>query len=385
MTTKRLVGALAAAGILFLVGCGRGSGQRSHTFTSKDANLIVLRLSDLPRGFAVGDDSGCGDFGDPEGASGRLTAFLIDERPSGCSRELNFLWPAKGGVPPLVESAAIVFDDPGATEKAVDLRRDLLDLWLGVGTVEDEGGGSDIGDASVAYSTNGALVAGKPGQPGAGVIWRSGNFVGIVFEGGIAGDDGREIAVDLARKQQKRAERRTPVKPSETNDREVSLDNPARKLPVYWLGHRLDPPGKLPVLELERGLYPAGGPGSEVKIDYGAGHTPGVTLDIWSPGVWQRFRRSRLGSMVWSWPCTESKELRLPEGRAMIFAGYSVRPSAPCPSGPPDRYLAHVYIDGVVVAVNMPYCYRCVARTTGRDPYNSLAGMEAIAKGLRRR
>jgi hypothetical protein len=45
--------------------------------------------------------------------------------------------------------------------------------------------------------------------------------------------------------------------------------------------------------------------------------------------------------------------------------------------------LAHVYLRGMVVAVDMPYCYGCAGPPVLRNPYETVAGMTAIAKGLR--
>ena len=50
---------------------------------------------------------------------------------------------------------------------------------------------------------------------------------------------------------------------------------------------------------------------------------------------------------------------------------------------PPDRTLAHVYLPGVVVAVDMPYCYMCARGPKG--PYQTVAGMTAVARGLKLR
>jgi len=119
-----------------------------------------------------------------------------------------------------------------------------------------------------------------------------------------------------------------------------------------------------------------------VKIDYDGG----VTLDLWTPKAWDAFVETRLGRFVWSWPCTRSDEVKLADGRGVVYAGYAERQSKPCARTDPDRYLAHAFFDGVVVAVNMPYCYMCAARgSTGRDPYNSEQGMRAVLEGLRLR
>jgi hypothetical protein len=348
---------------------------------ASNANLLTLRLADLPRGFRAGDDRGCGDIG-VEGASDRLASFVVDERPSGCLAQFEFVWPARPGVPALVESNAIVFEGSDGADRGLDLRDDVLDFTLGLGEVEDEGDVPGLGEEAVAFSTRNALVKGQIGQPGYGVAWRSGNALEIVFQGGLEGDTGRDVALDLARKQQERAEKPTPVTQTETDDREVALDKPGLELPVYWLGRTFDPPGGLPPLELAEAitLGPGDGPGNQVKIDYRGG----VTLDLWTPESFKRFKGTRLGLMVWSWPCTDSQEIRLRRGHAVIYAGYSEPAREPCASRPHDRFIAYAYFDDVVVVVDMPYCYSCAARSPA-DQYNSLAGMEAIVKGLRLR
>lgn len=380
----------AAVGVmcLMLSGCGGGSagtGLVSETnLEPKDAELVVLRLNDLPKGFRIGDDGGCGEFG-VEGASDRLAEFVMRRRPSGCLRELNYVWAARSGVPLVVESAATVLADAKAAKEALQLRKDLLAFTLSsAGELENEKAESGLGDESLSFTSGNSLVRGQTGQPGAGVAWRSGNVVNAVFEGGLAGDKGRAAAVDLAHKQQDRLDHLTPVPRTETDDREISIDDPDLELPVYWLGREFDPAGDLPSLELVSAVSqgPEDGPGNLVKIDYSGG----VTLDLWTPESWARFKGTRLGRMVWSWPCTKSKMLPLAGGgKAIIYAGYAEPKPSACPSQPPDRYLAHVYLDGVVAAVNMPYCYMCASRGRGVDPYNSLEGMEAIVKGLRRR
>jgi hypothetical protein len=165
------------------------------------------------------------------------------------------------------------------------------------------------------------------------------------------------------------------------------LDDPGLRLPVYWLGRSFDPPGPLPELRLADATTLLGnGPGETVQIEYGvaAGKpSAGVTLDLWQPEAWRRFRRTLLGRLVWDSACASKTRVRLRHGHAEIFAGYGTpRPlRPPCPGERPDRTIAHVYLPGVVVAVDMPNCYMCAAALPGR-PYETVAGMTAIARGL---
>jgi hypothetical protein len=67
----------------------------------------------------------------------------------------------------------------------------------------------------------------------------------------------------------------------------------------------------------------------------------------------------------------------------VIYAGSAQSVSRPCPVAGPDRVLAHVFLRDLVVAVNMPHCFLCVAR--GRDPYNTVRGLRAVVNALRER
>jgi hypothetical protein len=225
-------------------------------------------------------------------------------------------------------------------------------------------------------------VNGQIGQPGAGWVWRSGNALNIVFVGGLPGAAARKAALEFARKQQARLVSPTPVTRTDTDDRDVSIGRPDLKFPVYWLGRTFDPPGNLPKLELRSAVSqrPQDGPGNEGKIDYEGG----VALDLWTLEAWKAFSATRLGRFVWSWPCTKAEEVKLDGGRGVIYAGYAVPQTKPCSGRKPDRYLAHAFFNGVVVAVNMAYCYMCAARgSRDRDPYNSDEGMRAVLEGLR--
>jgi hypothetical protein len=197
----------------------------------------------------------------------------------------------------------------------------------------------------------------------------------------------------LARLQQRRIAGTLPARPP-TDKVELQLDDPTLTLPVYWLGRSFDPAGALPRLDLVEasvlGTVPGTGPGNAVKLDYSgsaAGHSVGVTIDLWQPDAWQRFRATLLGRLVWDSDCARKTTLRLPDGHADIFEGYGTqRPlEPPCPSRPPDRVLAHVYLHGIVAAVDMPYCFSCAAPPVSGTPYETVPGMTAIAKGLRLR
>jgi hypothetical protein len=347
---------------MLAAGCG------GETFDSGEPDLsepeaMMLRLSDLPEGFRYGDDHGCGEVGTTEGHDPRLDGFLIETRPRGCVAEFSREW---GGEPRSVQTVLFLFDSDDDARRAWEVRKSLVGSFSSISFTKERGHGD-----AVVFDSEGVNF------PGAGEAWRDNRLVVTVYEEGLAGDEGRDFAADLAEKQRSRIE--SPSSPHVEDDREIGLEDPAIAIPVYWLGRQFAPKD-LPELTLYQGDYLRGdGPGNEVKIDYEAEGT-GVTLDLWTPETWRRFKTTRLGRISWSAPCARRTELKVDGGRAEIYGGYSKG----C-QGEPDHWLAHVYYDEVVVAVNMAYCYTCGGGRRATDAYNSREGMEAVLRGLKRR
>jgi uncharacterized PurR-regulated membrane protein YhhQ (DUF165 family) len=353
---------LAAAAILLLFGgCGGAQSDPDEPDLSVPV-AMTLRLSDLPQGFRYGDDRGCGEVATTEGDEPKLDEFLLETRPRACLVEFAREW---GGPPPVVQTALVLFDSDEDARRAWELRKPLFESFASIFLTTERGAGE-----AVAFDSEGLQ------RRGAGEAWRDDRLVVAVYEEGLSGEDGREFAGELAEKQRQRIE--SPSSPQVEDDREIGLEDPAIAIPVYWLGREFESEG-LPSLELEGGDHlRGGGPGNEVKIDY-SGEGSGVTLDLWKPDAWSRFKRTRLGRIAWSVPCARRTEVQVEGGTAQIYGGYTKG----C-QGEPDHWLAHVYYDEVVVAVNMAYCYGCGGRSAD-DPYNSREGMEAVVRGLKRR
>jgi hypothetical protein len=333
----------------------------------------VLRAGDMPRGYREGDDTVCGVASSEE--SDELASLFAEERPRACIVELERLWASTPG-PSTVTSAAYVFRDEDGAKRAFGDRRLLLQYTASLSEPSEQP--TTLGDEA-------RLVRGRGlNHPAAALVWRSGSVVAVLTT--------ESADVQATRALAQRQERRidgTARPPRRVDTVELMLDDPALRLPVYWLGRSFDPPGPLPELMLADAtlLGPGSGPGDVLKLDYGVvAGTPsiGVTLDLWRPAAWRRFRRTLLGRLVWDSPCARKRSVRLRHGHAEIFTGYGTpRPlRPPCPGRPPDRTLAHVYLPGVVVAVDMPYCYMCAAGQPRRPPYETVAGMTAIARGL---
>ncbi|MGH3079813.1 MAG: hypothetical protein ACRDNH_01575 [Gaiellaceae bacterium] len=341
--------ASALAVLLFLTACGGDSIPEDNEPDLSEPAAMTLRLSDLPEGFRYGEDRGCGEVATTEGEEPELDAFLIESRPRACLGAFAREW---GGPPRVVQSALFLFDSGEDAQRAWQLRKPLFESFGRIRVTKERGGG--------AFDSAGLQ------QLGAGEAWRDDRLVVVVYEEGLSGEAGRRFARELAEKQRQRIE--SPSNPQEEDDREIGLDDPAIAVPVYWLGREFEAEG-LPRLELYRGDHlRGGGPGNEVKIDY-TGERSSVTLDLWKPEGWRRFRQTRLGKIAW---CAARTSVEVTGGRAEICRGR------------PNHWRAQVYYDEVVVAVNMPYCHACGGRPA-EDPYNSRSGMEAVVRGLRRR
>ena len=349
-----------------------------------DPQNLVLRLSDLPPGYSVGDDSGCGMTLSDESAPPELVQIQAQHPQRNCAIEFERRWrPTTGPTgPPYVESEAMVFETTAGSEAAFGVAQSLAAYVLGLEreSLHQVAPLRTIGDTAAVYETDDALVNGLGGRPGVIAVWRTGRVGSIVF---VAGKASQQAMLQLADVQQRRVTTPTSLRPSENDDREVVLGNPELGLPVYWLGRRFDPPGAPPALRLQNSFAPAGrhdGPGWRADIDYHGG----VHLGLWHPRAWDRFARTRLGRLVLRQPCGRTRRLHVAGGRAVIVAGHSTH-RARCSGRRHDLFVAHVHLRGVVVSVNLPVCLMCFERGRAGDPYDSLRGMRAVVRGLHRR
>jgi hypothetical protein len=360
------------AALLLVAGCGDGK----KVSRVSDPRSAVLSAGDLPRGYRSGDDTVCGIAADTEGNQARLDTLFRAEQPKACIIELERVW-ASGGGPAVVTSAAFLFGDAEGAQRGFDVRADILEYTASVQTHET--GDARLGDEA-------KLVHGRGlNHPATAIVWRSTNVTAVLAV--EPADD--KAALRLAALQQERIEGKAP-RARPVDPVVLELNDPSLTLPVYWLGRSFHPSGSLPQLDLQEAAVLGTGPGNTVKLDYSGslnGRAVALTLDLWKPAMWRRFRGTLLGRLVWDSACARRTIVPLSNGRAEIFEGYGTpRPlTPPCPTRPPDRVLAHVYLDGVVVVVDMPYCYMCAAAPALRNPYEAVEGMTAIARSLRLR
>jgi hypothetical protein len=362
-----------------------------------DPEDLVLRLVDVGAGYTVGDDGGCATGFGREGTPRPLVRLERRHPFSGCGIEFDQAW-APSGVkrPTNVESYAYVFRDAAGAAAGLRVGPSLLEFTVGPSrrSFMRRPPSPSIGDEAVLLETNDALAGGRARRPGVAVLWRTGRVLAFVFQAGLATERGEGSALALVERQQARLEVPTPLEPRDNDDLEVPLDDPRIAGLVQWLGRRHDPPGRLGPLRLSD--VTRNGPGWAVGLQYG----DRVWLGVWRPQAFARFKRTRFGRLVWHSPCAESTRARSRRAHAVIYRGYGPprsdpfpRPgpirlapgieSGPCPERRRDRVLAHIHLEDVVVTVNIPICYFCIA--TADHPYNSVAGMKAVMRALRQR
>ncbi len=347
-----------------------------------------LRLADLPAGYQVDTEGGCGPLLPYEGTPADLAPFLRSTRPNGCEFEFDRNWTTSrhGTTPALVETGIVVFSSP-ADAQAAFARRSLFIRYLlhATNTHEFPRLGVGIGDESRLIGAGDVLIRGQAGR-GMALVSRQSAVLSIVLAGG--GGTAATV-IDLAKKQSRRIADPTPVAPGEAQrSPEVPLDNPRLPVSVVWLGRTFAAPRglRLRLFQADAAEQPFG-PGGVVKMDYQATSgrpLAGLHLDLWTPVAFNTFSKTRLGRLVWSSPCAKRKRVGLHTGFALLYGGYSRPASPPCPTTVPNHYLAHVYFKGVVAAVDTPYCF-CCAGLPRNDPFNSFSGLEAVVRALRPR
>ena len=345
------------------------------------AARLTLRLPDVGPGYLMGDDPGCGVIAG-EGATWELTRIYLDHPHLGCDTELMEMW-APIGSPPrpgAITSAAYLFRDTTGPALELQQARDVVAYVAGV--TRDSLtplAAPAIGDEAVAFHTDDALVLGRAHRPGAIVLWRSGRVLALVLAADLRADV-TTAATQLAAVQQQRIASPTPLPPEENDDAEVPLDDPGLNLDVHWIGPALKPRG-LPRLLLRESAV-AGDNGAAATLRYGTRpYVSDVQLDLWRRADWRRLVRTRYGRLVWHERCAKATTVPVTVGTAVIYAGYE-QPQKHCGDTPPDRFLAHIVYEDVVVAVNAVQCFRC---RDAAGPYDSHAGMRAVVRALRPR
>jgi hypothetical protein len=396
--------AAAAVGLilLFVAVLGGASAsseaQQGGEAPSTQALGRLLRLHDLPLGYLVLRTAyteitlpsiGCEEI-DPAEPQPRLAKFLDRYSPSGCLAIYARLFrvPGQGPYPMLAATGAVELGSVEAAEMGLAVSRELLSHLLEDKPPTEVPPPEVVGDASRIFRwEEGSLFGGGPDEePGSFLVWRSGNVVAVTFVAGYRFPHSEQAVVELARLQQEHLETPTPYTRAEMDDREVALEDPALKVPVYWLGRRLPGRRGMPSLRLRESYSTTSSAPREARAslfytaDLARGPGESMEVDLWSPRQWKQLAaKGKLPDIL---RCQEAHGLKLPRGRAVVYSGLEGRRGS-CVKRH-RVYTARVYLPGVIAMVETSSsCAVCFGAGTG--PYDSLAGMKAIVRALRLR
>jgi hypothetical protein len=382
----RALGALVALVLLAVPAAQAARGPSGELVAG--AEETVLRLHDLPPGYQVGDDSGCGawlPFGEGQEPEGRLEERFQDWAfkywPEGCFYEYEqiFKVPGLGPAPPLVKAETLNTPGEAAAAEGLDLYNALIDRSAKSGerklvTI------SPTGVQARLLRDRDALVGGSAGESRSFLIWRHGQQLSFLTAAGLAPRRNDRAVIRHAGVQQQRLEAPTPYTEAEREDSEVRLDDPALKFPVYWVGNPSQIPGGPPV-ELEHVVTGDGPPGLKYQLDYEFLERNGFTIGAWTRRSWKRFQRSGVGKANRAARCTRTTEVDLARGSAVIYGSYGGKRLRPCPRRSPDYYYAIAHIGRMVIGVNLGVCLSCPPGRGG-SAYSTPRGMKALLRAL---
>lgn len=389
--------ALLLAAVAFLAGATAATvlpHPANAASPGANSRRMLLRLHDLPPGYIgnlVSAETGSLDQCDylhPAEPQPMLAAFVDRYTPKGCFGLYVRLYRVPGSLPapPVVGTGALDAGSVEGAEAGLAAAPELISHITQDLVPEEVAPTEIIGDATRLLHWEKVPSLFQPGSSsGSFLAWRSGSVLATVFVDGFrfAADD--RIAAELARIQQSRIEHPTPYTAAERDDTEVPLDDPALKVPVYWLGRHFAPGhGLRPLRLLDTGSTTLPSPRRpRASLFYSdrrnLNHAEAISINLWSPKQWRRLARGR-GKLPGSLRCATATRLKLARGNALIYSGFEGTRGA-CPTRHGGSFTARVYLGGVVATVEtMSICAVCFGAGTG--PYDSPAGMKAIARAL---
>jgi hypothetical protein len=365
--------------VLALIACGAAPATAAEPHAAE----VLLRLDELPRGFVFDEFSYCEPVS-PRGESGKraLAEYVERFHPYSCHLGYTRLYgsPGEGLDPPIVATSAVTTTGAEGTAASAPAASELVEYLNESRGLTEVPAVQTLGEETRVFQSRERDHYRREPMAGVTVLWRVGRVLSATYVGGWSYASDEAAAFTLAARQQRHVEEPTPYLASESNDIPAYFGNPALRLPVYWLGrvfrrgHGLPPSYFLSAYP--RSYLGGGPPGFEQDVEY----APALYLDSWSPRGWARFVKTPLGRRQWSWRCTRSRDIRLRNGHATIYAAYRTG-HAVCPSFPPHHFSAHVYLPGVVIAIGEAPCGHCQGDLV---TYESWRGMEAVVRSLRR-
>jgi hypothetical protein len=376
--------------------------------SAKQEAAQLLRLGDLPLGYVTvelledrGHVADCEALAEPDDTPARMLKFIQRFHPRGCMFGFQQLFGEPGGKPgPLAIGTGVL--DAGSKAEADAgwaVVPEMLGRLLGDHPPQAAAAPVKIGSATRLFHGHARVALPGTGLYGKRVaftflVWRTGNTLAAVMAMGRTREVDDATAALLARRQQARIAKPTPLKATDNYDAEVALENPAVDLPVYWLGRRFATGGGVaeahlfdswfierPVPEREEegedGF--AEGPLPKLRLTYW--NPIDLTLSTWGPAEWPVYANSKTAKALVTWKCSQSRTLEVPGGTATIYLGYD-RDYARCPSHKPRSATAWVKFGEDTVVVDEPFAANSIEPDS---PWGSFAAMEAVVKGLRLR
>jgi len=359
-----------------------------------DALELILRLGDLPLGYGVIDGTPEARLGglmceriDPAGAQPKLDDFLARNKPAGCLALYQRIYrvPGNGPAPLVVGTGAMRLASPEAAAAGLAVAPLLLSHILDDELPEEVAPPAIVGDGTRLFHWRHGRLFSEGEEAVTFLVWRSGPVDAAIFVAGgkPAADD--RAAVELAQRQQTRIEHPTPVDGSDFDDSEVALEDPALKVPVYWLGKTFEPGRGLPPMNLEGSSASTGL--SSLGLVYGDHplhpRYEELYVNVYSAKRWGQLR-AKSNRLPGALTCgATERRLKLPRGSALVIHGKE-NLQGHCRKAERASWTLRVHLHGLVVtAQTTEVCDVCAE--AGRGAYDSLRGMAAIARGLVRR
>jgi hypothetical protein len=197
---------LAAVALAAVLGAATGASSPI------DPAPLTLRLGDLPRGWTLGNDSGCGMVGTEDAPPG-VRDLVRRHAPRSCRRDFIQLW--GGGRVFFVESDAFTFDAEDGAREAFAIAGPLLrytSSLSGIAAPTPATAPAGLGDEAAAFETRRAYLPGPQPSAAFAVVWRNGGVLATVVAGSRWEADAAAAAVTYARNSSSVSQRPLPYR-----------------------------------------------------------------------------------------------------------------------------------------------------------------------------
>jgi hypothetical protein len=342
---------------------------------SVTAEEVMLRLSDVPAGYMLGDDSDCGQVSQ-EGSDGPLLEYITGEWPRFCRRHMEYVCQTRPeDFPQSVTTGVLFLSSDEKASEGMDVLPNMATWLMSTLSTKERAEEVDIGNEAVAFDTK------EPGgRSGVLIGWRNGSVLNFVEVVGAPATDALFQAEALAQAQNERFTNPKKPEPEDTDDTTVLLDCGDSDLPVYWPGKDFAS-DKLPDTHLIEARGPAqvdSGPKDTYRLEYAtqASQTAFI-LSNWTSEQWNAYLATELGKYATDRPCGEPQVIQLEDRKIEIH-----RPISGCA----ERYVAHVLFSDAIVTINVPEGLCCIGPLEGTQAeFDIPSALETIARALEKR